>query len=410
MKYKNRLIVPTIVTLSLLGVSANAEAEQVNNDSSQEQESQEFTYNNSTQKYNDETSQDQPVSDDSLDDGQTLVETELATQPVNQQEIKSDTNDGTEPSENNSSVPITSKTHTNSEKRDSTPGNQSKKEYTQDSKTSTEVSENPSSVTVHEGENQLANLSDAQSEKKTVEKIDDSTIDNDEVNKNKVHSKSSLHNNSGSDSTVEQKSSGTDKHTDESTNKSVDEEDSASSDREEQLNAESEKESDSVDVDEAAVTEIDSEDEGLKTGISESSEIDDEGNEPESKEKADIPEKNDESEETPEEVDKKDDLKDASVKSLKLDEAVPNKLMTFNTVSSIPIYEDSSFAAKLKSSKISGLKSPVKSKNSVNANFLLDETIYIDKQTKYKGDTYYRVHRELDDRMQGWIKKDDLRL
>src|SRR5699024_5319316 len=173
---------------------------------------------------------------------------------------------------------------------------------------------------------------------------------------------------------------------------------------------ESEKESDSVDVDEAAVTEIDSEDEGLKTGISESSEIDDEGNEPESKEKADIPEKNDESEETPEEVDKKDDLKDASVKSLKLDEAVPNKLMTFNTVSSIPIYEDSSFAAKLKSSKNSGLYSPVTSNNSVNANFLLDETIYIDKHTKYKGDTYYRVHRELDDRMQGWIKKDDLRL
>src|SRR5699024_5251228 len=238
-----------------------------------------------------------------------------------------------------------------------------------------------------------------------------------------------------------------------STNKSDDEEESASSDREEQVNAESEKESASVDVDEAAVTEIDSEDEGLKTGIS-SSELDDEVhdhksgeksdaseksdeseetseeieqkddlktgissemdddevNHPDSVEKSDTPEKNDESEGASEEIEQKGDLKTASVKSLKLDETIPNKLMAFNAASSIPVYDDASFAAKLKSSKNSGLYSPVTSNDSVHANFLLDETMYIDKYTKHNGDTYYRVHRELDDRMQGWIKKDDLKL
>src|SRR5699024_10843345 len=86
------------------------------------------------------------------------------------------------------------------------------------------------------------------------------------------------------------------------------------------------------------------------------------------------------------------------------------RLMTFSALTNNPVYMDSSFAAKLKSSKNSGLYSPVTSSKGVYANFLLDETMYIDQLSKYTGNTYYRSSREYGDRLQGWMKKSDLNL
>src|SRR5699024_11933106 len=76
----------------------------------------------------------------------------------------------------------------------------------------------------------------------------------------------------------------------------------------------------------------------------------------------------------------------------------------------VPIESDASFAAKMKSKNNSGLYSPVTENSGVNASFLNDETLYIDQQAKFEGETYYRVHREYDDRLQGWMKKSDLDL
>ncbi|MFP3470786.1 GW dipeptide domain-containing protein, partial [Micrococcus sp. SIMBA_144] len=81
-----------------------------------------------------------------------------------------------------------------------------------------------------------------------------------------------------------------------------------------------------------------------------------------------------------------------------------------NTVESKPVYSDASFAAKIKSTKNSGLFSPLTSTKGAYANMLLDQTLYINREAQYNGGTYYLINREYGDRMQGWMKAEDLNL
>src|SRR5699024_6438826 len=78
--------------------------------------------------------------------------------------------------------------------------------------------------------------------------------------------------------------------------------------------------------------------------------------------------------------------------------------------SGTPVESTASYAARLNSSISSGLYSPVTSNNGVNGNFLRDQTVYIDKKAVYDGESYYRVYREYGDRMQGWVKEENLSL
>ncbi|WP_411843698.1 glucosaminidase domain-containing protein [Salinicoccus sp. HZC-1] len=73
-----------------------------------------------------------------------------------------------------------------------------------------------------------------------------------------------------------------------------------------------------------------------------------------------------------------------------------------------PVYSEASFAAKLRSSNNSGLRSPVFKPDSVSANFLLDKTIFIEEQAEYAGELFYKVHSSYDGAMQGWMKEADL--
>src|SRR5699024_3869949 len=78
--------------------------------------------------------------------------------------------------------------------------------------------------------------------------------------------------------------------------------------------------------------------------------------------------------------------------------------------SSKPVIKNASFAAKIKSNNNSGLYSPVTSAKGVDADFLLNNTIYIDQEVQRNGETLYRVHKEYGDRLQGWMKKEDMNL
>ncbi|MCC4722390.1 glucosaminidase domain-containing protein [Salinicoccus sp. RF5] len=79
-------------------------------------------------------------------------------------------------------------------------------------------------------------------------------------------------------------------------------------------------------------------------------------------------------------------------------------------VKSPPVYSDARFAAKIDSAKNSGLYSPVTSKKGVNSDFLLNKTIYIEREANYGGETFYRVHSSYEGPMQGWMKKHDLKI
>src|SRR5699024_5672069 len=73
-----------------------------------------------------------------------------------------------------------------------------------------------------------------------------------------------------------------------------------------------------------------------------------------------------------------------------------------------PIYSEASYAAKLRTSNNSGLRSPVNSTDSVSADFLLNKAIFIEEQAEYAGETFYKVHSSHNGPMQGWMKKEDL--
>src|SRR5699024_7159481 len=74
------------------------------------------------------------------------------------------------------------------------------------------------------------------------------------------------------------------------------------------------------------------------------------------------------------------------------------------------IINKASFAARIKSSNNSGLYSPVTSSKGVDADFLLNNTVYIDQKVKRNGETLFRVNKEYGDRLQGWMKEKDLYL
>ncbi|WP_415654032.1 N-acetylglucosaminidase, partial [Salinicoccus roseus] len=75
-----------------------------------------------------------------------------------------------------------------------------------------------------------------------------------------------------------------------------------------------------------------------------------------------------------------------------------------------PEYSEASYAAKIKSARNSGIFSPLTNKEGVSAQTLLDHTLFINRRAIYKGDTYYLINREYEDRMQGWMKEKDLNL
>lgn len=456
MKYKNRLIVPTIVTVSLLGISANAEAEQLNNAPAQKQETQEITYNNTEQKLKKAESQEQQGSESQSQPSQTLEDEESTEAPV-QNEAPEVTESATVEKQEQSQTPASNKTTTKyTDKQNTESTIQSENEDTLNRETTTETSK---SETTPDAQDEEDTVSDDKIEENAETTHKDSTVENNETAEpqNDISKPNAQENQTSADTEISNEKPANDAIAD--TN-------NVDTDKKEQLHSETKKEntqnaesknsltpseSKKVEQTEARSEDIDGiEDDTEKSSEEEVSSSNEEADtektnktDSEKETDEDIESKNDDSEESTEEAipssdeetdeektnesdskedidndtdskteddEKNEDLQTASINSLKLDDAEINQLMAFEAVSSSPVYTDSSFAAKLKSSKNSGLYSPVTSDDSVNGNFLLDETMYIDQQAKFEGDTYYRVHRELDDRMQGWIKKEDLSL
>ena len=70
---------------------------------------------------------------------------------------------------------------------------------------------------------------------------------------------------------------------------------------------------------------------------------------------------------------------------------------------------DVNYATKL-NKKNSGLYSPVTSNKGVSANKFLNHTMFISQKRQLDGTNYYKIHNGLDGAMQGWMKESDLRL
>ncbi|WP_020006173.1 GW dipeptide domain-containing protein [Salinicoccus albus] len=75
-----------------------------------------------------------------------------------------------------------------------------------------------------------------------------------------------------------------------------------------------------------------------------------------------------------------------------------------------PSVTDAQYAARFADGENSGLYSPVTSADSHSLDFLEDTTVYISKKAEYDGTTYYRIHKNMNGAMQGWVKAEDLRL
>lgn len=80
------------------------------------------------------------------------------------------------------------------------------------------------------------------------------------------------------------------------------------------------------------------------------------------------------------------------------------------SVDATPQYDDAYYAARVSSGPNSGRYSPVTSDDSKSLGWLENRTLFISEQAEYNGTTFYKIHSGIDGPMQGWVKEKDLRL
>lgn len=68
------------------------------------------------------------------------------------------------------------------------------------------------------------------------------------------------------------------------------------------------------------------------------------------------------------------------------------------------------YAARVKDGPNSGRYSPISSTDGKPLGWLENRTLYVTAESSYGGDKYYRIHSGYDGPMQGWVKEEDLRL
>lgn len=105
--------------------------------------------------------------------------------------------------------------------------------------------------------------------------------------------------------------------------------------------------------------------------------------------------------------------KDDAIDKNDIAEATPFLTSTFSIANldkaDTNIVTDVSYATKL-NNKNSGLYSPITSSNGVSADKFLNHTMFISQKRRLNGTNYYKIHNGLEGAMQGWMKESDLRL
>ena len=105
--------------------------------------------------------------------------------------------------------------------------------------------------------------------------------------------------------------------------------------------------------------------------------------------------------------------KDASIDKNDITEATPFLASTFSIASldkaDTNIVTNVDYATRL-NNKNSGLYSPVTSDKGVSADKFLNHTMFISQKRQVGGTNFYKIHNGLDGAMQGWMKESDLRL
>ncbi|HLQ97102.1 MAG TPA: glucosaminidase domain-containing protein [Candidatus Dormibacteraeota bacterium] len=397
MKYKNRLIVPTIVTLSLLSISTDVDANEVNDHHSQKEQLQETTYNNENEAHNDPKANSVKNND---------VHSSVHDRETPKQKTNSETGQNNDQS---------TSTFASGKNQDPDIKNNESQTYNDYSESSTsednQIQENNPKAGSKNSDLDTANTADSSI---SVKEQDDSTS----LDETDVQQKPSKSGNDASESIHELEESSKKSNVAEHNDSNIIRED-----KEWKNNTNINETEDNVTSVETSYDNEESKESLNQQNKDDNSELENEesvtqeeaGKENEAEMQDEVT-KETGSENRPEE---KLESKDSDSEKLKLtyeetlkttDSEKSPRLMTFSALTNNPVYMDSSFAAKLKSSKNSGLYSPVTSSKGVYANFLLDETMYIDQLSKYKGNTYYRINREYGDRLQGWMKKSDLNL
>ncbi|TVT28865.1 hypothetical protein FO441_00875 [Salinicoccus cyprini] len=404
MKYKNRLIVPTLVTLSLLGISAQASADETDG---QDKIGQQQV---STKEYISNTKESEkiskPVIEESLSDvveeasvPDEHIKAELESTEETQQEIEAD-EVAAEPVETS-----IEETRPESNVSESKPASE------------TEFSKSKPASATDEEESVAQSETEPIEESNTSESVkSDHAVENESVEAPvlKAPGKSSQpENKTGND---QQNSDDTKAPiTSKPTEKSLD----TDEDRlESEVKSETKDESVSL---ETPVSKDTKEKNVLKTS-NKNDEIesadankeitengpDEEETEP-SKETQENKKETTEPEATsPESKDEEKLQKRVATQRFSLMSDV--SFLRMDTSSTTPDYSVVSYAAKIGSDRNSGLRSPVTSKRTVSADFLEDQTIFIERKADYQGEIFYRVHSSYEGAMQGWMKSNDLRL
>src|SRR5699024_9087770 len=115
------------------------------------------------------------------------------------------------------------------------------------------------------------------------------------------------------------------------------------------------------------------------------------------------------------ENEKEKETKDAGIheiQTLRLSSDKSIKMYSFDTKAknNKPVVTKAQYAARFTDGKHSGLYSPVTSSEGVSLDFMDGKTVYITQKAVHDGTTYYRVHKNYEGAMQGWVKEKDLRL
>ncbi|SFK81150.1 N-acetylglucosaminidase [Salinicoccus halodurans] len=417
MKYKNRLIVPTVVTLSLLGLSDVTSADEKNNDSPSFETATEESIS---------TSESSTDANDVNENAQVTTSNEFEgtknqiSQPVNEKsddqihnsdeqyktnDISSNLSESkkisvseSEDESQASNVSSSENSHDRSEQEGEV--KTSAAEITDETKKSTEPNVNDVSDDGSESKNTPASESAAESQAPKVrpsesnnDRPEETQVDNsDEKNalEQKENSEDQLENLESENTEISNHKENIPSHNIESTQ----EKQLPDGEKDIQVNDESAigKEKNTSDVNKS---ESENTEEAKEQVVDTSTEA--------QLDPDNIEEEKEEVVESEAEI--------FGLRTFILPSSATLKAETFKkSVDAVPQYDDAYYAAKVSSGPNSGRYSPVTSDDSESLGWLENRTLFISEQAKYNGTTFYKIHSGIDGPMQGWVKEEDLRL
>src|SRR5699024_8237191 len=384
MKYKNRLIVPTVVTLSLLGISGVTNAEEKNDAPSSLETipateenspaSNEATKNNESQETESAASLDEKEDTQSQD---TQPEHEEQNNLIHNSETQDNENNVSDDNSEDETIDAPKDINESSAAENNSSSNSSNNSLTTEEDMSEETQQRYSEDAANTEQNNIETSKEDTSES-TVDsngnKPSSANVNEKETNKEVAPIEEVPSGNHTDDIKEDEKIT---TENDQNTSKVIQPKDKKESTEKTELGS-------VTGSDTSTNTQLES---GNREEDTSKSETDD-------KEKA---------------LESKAEV--FGMKTFALPASATLKAETFKkTVDAAPQYDSAYYAARVSSGPNSGRYSPVTSDDSKSLGWLENRTLFISQQAKYNGTTFYKIHSGIDGPMQGWVKEEDLRL